>query len=402
MNFNNFTIINGDKMKKITLNNEKNKTLKKKIFLSGHLIIFALIILVINSCSDGKTANENLESGISDYQGKDYNSALNEFTLSIKKSGSNSNAFYYKAISEVQLQKKQDALLSFQKAIQLDSANYLAFVERAKLKIILGDYVSAINDCEKAKSLKKEYSEIYKTKASAFEFLNDHANALIEYEFAIAYDENNGETYFKIGLLYLNQGNKELACGNLRKAGDLGFMESFELIKTNCNDVSTKSKSSENGLKQKENSKEKLKDLPSIKNSIYGETENPLNLKLGDNFSEWERYFSYKGERPSMGKNYVCKEKLNSLVCDHQIDKLSVNVKNGKIVSHILILIPKQSETGVPGALIKKIKTEAGVDLVYKSGTYGASNGKMIVSLFRKDDPSMGGDRIVIYTTLQD
>lgn len=140
--------------------------------------------------------------------------------------------------------KFSDCLSSILKSIENDSANHNAYILKAKVKINLGDFNGALEDCNKAKFLNKNDYNIYTTKAIAYDSLNDRSNAISSYKYAIDNGDNNSDTYYKLGYLYLLNGNVIEACKNLSNAGELGNMEAFELIKTNCNfsieDVSEK------------------------------------------------------------------------------------------------------------------------------------------------------------------
>lgn len=352
------------------------------------IIVISLFGLLL-SCADKKSATDNLNLAIEEVNKKSYENAFTYIKLAFNKDSSNSSIFYYKGIIETNLKKTSEALISFQKAISLDSTNFKALVERAKLKITLGDIVSAVNDCDKARLVKKDYSDIYLTKANAYERLSDNSNAIIQYECAIQYGEKTGETYFKIGLLNLNAGKKDIACDYLRKAGDLGFMESFELIKANCN--------TEDEIKPNKN-KESVPKM--VSNTDAGKAP---SIKIGDSFEGWENDFTVKGISSKTGlHSYSYNKNITTLICDHQVDKLIVNTKNNKVVTFIYLLLPKSEDTGVPGCLIKKLQKQVGAQMVYKNGKYGASDGRIIVSLYRMDDQTFGGDRIWIYTTTTD
>jgi tetratricopeptide (TPR) repeat protein len=352
-------------------------------------LIIISIFGVLLSCADKKSSTDNLNLAIEEINKKAYENAFTYIKLAFNKDSSSPSILYYKGLIEANLKKNSEALISFQKAISLDSTNYKALVERAKLKITLGDIVSAVNDCDRARLVKKDYTEIYLTKAHAYERMNDNSNAIVQYECAIQYGEKTGETYFKIGLLNLNAGKKEIACDYLRKAGDLGFMESFELIKANCN--------TEDDVKQNK-SKEPTPKIVS-KNS---DGKAP-SIKIGDSFQGWENDFTVKGISSKTGlHSYLYNKSITTLICEHQVDKLIVNTKNNKVVTFIYLLLPKSDDTGVPGCLIKKLQKQVGAQMVFKNGKYGASDGNIIVSLFRADDPTFGRDRIYIYTTTND
>jgi len=65
--------------------------------------------------------------------------------------------------------------------------------------------------------------------------LGEIYNAIIVYKYAIKYGDNNGDTFYKLGMLLLNIGKTAEACENLSKAGELGYMDAYDLIKSNCN-----------------------------------------------------------------------------------------------------------------------------------------------------------------------
>lgn len=224
--------------------------------------IATLISFLLISCTDNKSAIENFNAGLEKYNAKNYSSALDELTKSVKKDSHNANAFLFKGLCEVQLKNDSAALISFQNAISLDSSNFQALVERAKLKIALGDYVSAINDCDKSRFYKVDYSEQYKTKATAYEFLNDEANAITAYKSVIKYSQNDGEVYYKLGKLQLSYGNHDEACSLLSKAGELGFMDAFKLIKSNCNQSGIQSANTSFTIKSNEAITGQFKSYP--------------------------------------------------------------------------------------------------------------------------------------------
>jgi Tfp pilus assembly protein PilF len=201
----------------------------------NRLVIYLLFVTSAFSCVDNKSSLEHFSEGVEYFRHEDYTSALMEFQKAFKKDASSLNTAFYKGLTESKLGQNQQALNSFQHAIDIDSNFYQTFIERAKLKIVLGDFVGACNDCDRAKFIKKDVPEIYKTKAIAFESMNDASNAIIGYEYAIKYGQNDGETFYKLGVLKLSNGNHEEACSLLSKAGELGYMEAYKTIKLNCN-----------------------------------------------------------------------------------------------------------------------------------------------------------------------
>lgn len=62
-------------------------------------------------------------------------------------------------------------------------------------------------------------------------FVNDLENALANYSRAIELNPDLGEAYFNRGLIYLQFGQREKAIDDLSKAGELGVMDSYSIIK---------------------------------------------------------------------------------------------------------------------------------------------------------------------------
>ena len=58
--------------------------------------------------------------------------------------------------------------------------------------------------------------------------------AIAAYSQAIRKDKDLAEAYFNRGLLYIYTGQKALANADLSKAGELGIVEAYNIIKRYC------------------------------------------------------------------------------------------------------------------------------------------------------------------------
>ncbi|MBK6400034.1 MAG: hypothetical protein KA215_04730 [Flavobacterium sp.] len=380
-------------------------------------ILYVIIVILIYSCKDKSTAVENFNAGIESYNDSSFTTALENFTKASKKDTKNANAFFYRALSEARLQKHKEALISFQKSIELDSVLYQALVERAKLKIKLGDFASACNDCDKAKMIKIDFPEIYKTKAIAFENLNDPSNAIIAYEYAIKYGQKDGETFYNLGVLRLNYGNRDSACALLSKAGELGFMEAYEMIKRNCNpsykevlnensdlDNFKKKDSSEvNNIlteitEENSNANAKKSARENSTNTITSFGSDIPNIKIGNVFTKTSDY-EIKGISSKTNEHYYQYTKpIKRLVYGHSVDYIVVTTKNNVIIEYIYFLFPNSGDIGVPKEMIVRFNTETGFALGKNGDSYAAKIDNFFIMITRVDDINLGGDRIMIKT----
>lgn len=71
----------------------------------------------------------------------------------------------------------------------------------------------------------------YFNKGNIYYLTGDARNAINEYRRAIAVNPEFGEAYFNLGLALLKTGDKESAFENLSKAGELGIIQSYNLLK---------------------------------------------------------------------------------------------------------------------------------------------------------------------------
>lgn len=196
------------------------------------LILFSFFI----ACNEHEP-NDIIESIDKKINDKEYTTALSDIKKYTKKVSDTkylSILYFQEAKINFLNERYSDCLNSILKSLENDSDNYLSILLRAETKIKLGDLNGAIEDCNKAKFINKEDFLIYRTKAVAYDFLNDKSNAISSYQYAIQKGDNDKDTYYNLGYIFLKNGNTIEACKHLSTAGELGKMEAFELIKSNC------------------------------------------------------------------------------------------------------------------------------------------------------------------------
>lgn len=206
------------------------------------LIIFVVSFFLLLGCKDKRGVDELFDDVSKKIKKKEYVEARKDVEKLERKAFENSEVYRFKGIIEAKLGNFRSALLSFQKSLELDSLNYKAYVDRADLKITLGDYSSAINDCNVAYAMNSNYSLIHNIKGYAYERIGDDQNSIAQYKSLINKGGGTAETYFKIGVSCLNQGSNREGCYYLSKAGEMGYMEAYDLINriNNCDNTQYK------------------------------------------------------------------------------------------------------------------------------------------------------------------
>lgn len=198
-----------------------------------HRIVLIGLVLILG-CSDNRDADQIIQDIKISLEHKDFQEARKDINTLLRRYKKSSIIYYYDGLVCMYESNYQEALQSFHKSIELDRSCYQSFIARGQLKNLLGDYYGAISDLNTARLIKKDEIDIYRYKAVAFEKLEDLANAIIQYETAISFGLNDGESYYKLGLLYLRTGKPDDACLNFRIAGDMGYLKAFGMIKSNC------------------------------------------------------------------------------------------------------------------------------------------------------------------------
>lgn len=103
-----------------------------------------------------------------------------------------------------------------------------AFLDRNAYTALLQE---ALEDFDKVLSLNPKVVYAWFNKGNIFYEAGDYTSAMQAYSEAIRIDPEFGEAYFNRGLAYLNAGNKGQAFADLSKAGELGVIPSYNILK---------------------------------------------------------------------------------------------------------------------------------------------------------------------------
>lgn len=103
-----------------------------------------------------------------------------------------------------------------------------AFMDRQAYTALLQD---ALEDFDKALSLNPRLVFAWFNKGNIYYEAGDFTSAMQAYSEALKIDPEFGEAYFNRGLAYLNSGNKSQAFSDLSKAGELGVIPSYNILK---------------------------------------------------------------------------------------------------------------------------------------------------------------------------
>jgi len=142
--------------------------------------------------------------------------------------------YYHEGITNLANQKYYLAIQSFNNVLELDSSYSKAFVSRGCTKAALKDFFGAIADFDKAISINNYDTVAYYNRGVAFGRLKKYKYALNDFNTSIQLNKNYADAYEARGMIKLLLHRKD-GCLDLSKAGELGSIKAYSLIKQFCN-----------------------------------------------------------------------------------------------------------------------------------------------------------------------
>lgn len=157
--------------------------------------------------------------GLSSAMMRDYGSAIADLSIAVETTDDFTPALFARAFayySRAQYRSKEEA----------EPATALPGVHSG-----LGDMRNAMDDLDLILRIIPDFTYAWFNKGSIYYALADYTSAIQCYTEAINNDSEFGEAYFNRGLAYMMQGNRRQAFADLSKAGELGVLQSYNIIK---------------------------------------------------------------------------------------------------------------------------------------------------------------------------
>ena len=183
--------------------------------------------------ADSPTAAAYFEKGVTQFQLRRFNDALNYFNKAIEADPN--NAFYY--INRSALQSEMiDFIASIENNVQIlaldDSGITKTLVQEQGVKAY--NYDDAINDLNTAARIMPDLTYIYYNLGNLRCLSNVYPEAISNYTYAIQLYPYFGEAYYNRGLIHIYLRETEKGCLDISKAGELGIEEAYGVIKKYC------------------------------------------------------------------------------------------------------------------------------------------------------------------------
>jgi tetratricopeptide (TPR) repeat protein len=217
----------------------------------------------------------NQEASLNEFQIEAHFASLNEYSAKIEKDKKNADYYFGQGIDFMLVQDFTEAIKNFDQAILIDPSYILAYFNRAAVRYKQMEYEqsnSAQDDLADAMSIQfgtnnaisrtpagttainerdarsytyemilRDYnSVIQKDPSFTFAYFNradllcsqrNYKAAILDYNEAIRRSPEFAEAYFNRGLTRLSQGETKRGIADLSKAGELGIIDAYNIIK---------------------------------------------------------------------------------------------------------------------------------------------------------------------------
>lgn len=194
------------------------------------------------------------------YPEKFVQSFMNELSEKITKE-KDLNSYWLRGCFYMRQQDYPRAIEDFTAVLQQDPNHLLALFNRSNAQMLMYDYIESVEDNtqqqlgDRVEELRKiDFSMVWEGYKRCLELDSDFvfawynmANAYVKnreidkaiefYSKALQKDKALAEAYFNRGLLYIYTGQKALANADLSKAGELGIVDAYNIIKRYCKEM---------------------------------------------------------------------------------------------------------------------------------------------------------------------
>lgn len=183
-----------------------------------------------------------------------YFALIDAHTLNISSDPDNVYYWFARGIDFLLVQDVDSSIKDFTEAIRLDSKFFPAYFMRSLARLRQVEYNRSaesqpqvdhqsrrransleyeyvFRDLDEVISLAPNFVFAYFNKARLSFELKDYTAAIDNYSTAIEYDSSFAEAYFNRGLIHVFMGNNDKGISDLSKAGELGVVEAYNIIK---------------------------------------------------------------------------------------------------------------------------------------------------------------------------
>lgn len=204
------------------------KTMTRTSFLS-------LLLVFCAAAGFSQTAKELTQRGRELYEKHEFTEALLNLNKAIEVEPTLAAAYYLRGNIKDSFDDRHGAMKDYNMAIEKNPKFSDAFFARGNVKMKLQDYYGAIDDFTSAINVNENYVEAYLNRGKAKQFLQAYQDAINDCTKIIQINPKSVDAFYMRGILRIDFGDTKNGCLDLSKAGELGDLKAYEVIKERCN-----------------------------------------------------------------------------------------------------------------------------------------------------------------------
>jgi tetratricopeptide (TPR) repeat protein len=198
---------------------------------------FTFLVLLVLFCLSAvaQSAKDYTQKGRDLYEKREFMEALLNLNKALEMDPNFAQAYYVRGNIKDAFDDRHGAMKDYNFAIEKNQKFADAFFARGNVKMKLQDYYGAIDDYTAAIGVNENYIEAYFQRGKAKQFLQAYEDAINDCSKIIQLHPKNVDAYYMRGILRIDFGDMKNGCLDLSKAGELGDLKAYEMIKEKCN-----------------------------------------------------------------------------------------------------------------------------------------------------------------------
>lgn len=199
-----------------------------RIFLISPLVL-------IFTASFSQSAKDLTQTGRELYEKREFMEALLNLNKALDIDQNYAPAYFLRGNIKDNFDDRHGAMKDYNTAIEKNPKFADAYFARGNIKMKLQDYYGAIGDFTSCITINENNIEAYFNRGKAKQFLQAYEDAINDCTKIIQINPKNVDAYFMRGVLRIEFGDMKNGCLDLSKAGELGDLKAYEMIKEKCN-----------------------------------------------------------------------------------------------------------------------------------------------------------------------
>jgi tetratricopeptide (TPR) repeat protein len=198
-------------------------------------ILMAIAVILLPALAQAQTAKDYTQRGRELLEKREYVEALVNLNKAIELDPNQSAAYYLRGNIKDNFEDRHGAMKDYNLAIEKNPKFTEALYARGNVKMKLQDYYGAVDDYSVAITLNENFVEAYFNRGKAKQYLQAYQDAINDCTKIIQINPKNASAYSMRGILRIEFGDTKNGCLDLSKAGEMGDLKAYDLIKEHCN-----------------------------------------------------------------------------------------------------------------------------------------------------------------------